>query len=246
MSLIVNDISKSFILAEKIIPVLGSVSFSAEDGEFCCIIGPSGCGKSTLLRIMIGLEHETSGTVTYKGRELALGSGTTSMVFQHFALFPWLTVFENVEFGLRMAGEGVTKRSKLVEELIVDVGLEGFEGKHPKELSGGMRQRVGIARALAVSPRLLFMDEPFSALDAFTAESLRADLLRIWHKRKMTVIMVTHLVEEAVELADKIVVFTPAPGRVEKIMENKLERPRAKRSSDFYKMVDALTKCVRF
>lgn len=244
MSLIVSDISKSFILAEKIIPVLGSVSFGAEDGEFCCIIGPSGCGKSTLLRIMIGLEHETSGTVTYKGRALTLGSGTTSMVFQHFALFPWLTVFENVEFGLRMGG--VSKRSKIVEELIADVGLEGFEGKHPKELSGGMRQRVGIARALAVSPRLLFMDEPFSALDAFTAESLRADLLRIWHKRKMTVIMVTHLVEEAVELADKIVVFTPAPGRVEKIMENKLERPRAKRSSDFYKMVDALTKCVRF
>ncbi len=246
MGLVVNNVSKSFILPDREVLVLDSVSFDVDAGQFCAIIGPSGCGKSTLLRLMIGLDVPSEGSVEFNGKKLSLGMGVSALVFQHFALFPWLTVFENIEFGLKMKGVDAAKRKKIVEEQINDVGLKGYSDKHPKELSGGMKQRVGIARALAMSPELLFMDEPFSALDAFTAENLRADLLRIWKKYKMTVIMVTHLVEEAVELADKIVIFSKAPGTVEKIIDDKLSRPRAKRSSGFYTMVDTLTRSVRF
>ncbi len=245
MSLKVSEVYKQYNIENQIFEVLSDVSFEVLESQFVALVGPSGCGKSTLVRIMVGLDAPTSGHVEFEGRVLAAGDWKAAMIFQHFALFPWMTTHENIEFGLKMQGVDKQKRKKIVDELVEEVGLAGFANKHPKELSGGMRQRVGIARALAIDPKLLFCDEPFSALDAFTADTLRADLLSIWRRRKMTVVMVTHLVEEAAEMADKIVVFTPRPGKVEKIVENDLNRPRDKRSKPFFEMSDELLALVK-
>ena len=245
LSLKVVNISKSFLVDNRDFLALSDVSFEVGGGEFVALVGPSGCGKSTLLRIIAGLEKQNSGEVDFEGEQVTAGDMKSAMIFQHFALFPWMTVWENIAFGLNMRGDKKEDIKKIVEELIREVGLEGFGNKHPKELSGGMKQRVGIARALAVSPKLLLMDEPFSALDAFTADSLRKDLLSLWQKHKMTVVMVTHLVEEAVEMADRVVVFTPRPGKVEDIVDIKLKRPRNKRSQEFYDLVDRLTELVK-
>lgn len=245
MSLQVSKISKIFATDQGRFEVLLDISFEVEEGQFVVLVGPSGCGKSTLLRIMMGLEKATAGHVTFNEQPIVTGDGKMTMIFQHFALFPWLSVYENVEFGLKMLATASAKRSEIVEELIEEVGLGGFADKHPKELSGGMRQRVGVARALALSPKLLLMDEPFGALDAFTAATLREDLLKLWHKRKMTVVMVTHLVEEAVEMADRVVVFTPIPGKVEASVDVKLPRPRDKRSKEFFDLEDKLLDLVK-
>ncbi len=216
---------------KKHFEVLKNISFDVNQGEFFSIVGPSGSGKSTLLRIVAGLIQPASGSLEIHTKKLA-------MVFQNFAIFPWLTVYENIEFGLKMAGVSPNDRREIVSEKIKEVGLSGFEKKHPKELSGGMRQRVGIARALAVNPELLLMDEPFSSLDTFTAEKLRADLLEIWHKYHMTVLMVTHLVEEAIQLSGKIMIVSRRPAEVKQIVEVKLERPRNMRSEHFFSLLD--------
>ena len=217
--------------------MLKDISFSVHPGEFVSLVGPSGCGKSTLLKILAGLTKIKKGKVTSNARKIA-------MVFQNFALLPWLTVRENVEFGLRMEGVSKKQRSKIALEKIHEVGLSGHENKYPKELSGGMKQRVGFARALAVSSDLLLMDEPFSSLDVLTAEKLRAELLAIWAKYKMTVIMVTHLVEEAVEMSDRVLVFGPRPTSIKEVVEIKNPRPRDKRSADYYDIVDQITKRI--
>ena len=213
--------------------VLKNISFDVYPGEFVSIIGPSGCGKSTLLKILTDL-------IELKKKNVISNSKEISMVFQNFALFPWLTVHENIAFGLKMKGVPKAERNKIVMEKIQEVELSGFEHKYPYELSGGMKQRVGIARALAVSPDLLYMDEPFSSLDALTAERLRGMLMGIWLKYKMTVVMVTHLVEEAVELSDRVIIFSQRPAYVKKILEIKMERPRNKRSKEYYDLVDAI------
>jgi NitT/TauT family transport system ATP-binding protein len=202
--------------------VIKDISFEAQKGEFLSIVGPSGGGKSTLLRIIAGLSNKIA------------------MVFQNFAIFPWLTAYENIEFGLKMKGINVRERKKIVHEKIKEVGLSGFENKYPKELSGGMRQRVGIARALAVNPEILLVDEPFSSLDAFTAEKLRKDLLAIWLQYKMTVVMVTHLVEEAVQLSDRVLVLSPRPAKIKLELAIPLKHPRDKRSQEFYALVDKI------
>ncbi len=218
---------------KKHFDVLKNISFDLTKGEFFSIVGPSGSGKSTLLRIIAGLVQPTSGT-------LELGTKKVAMVFQNFALFPWLTVYENIEFGLKMSGVSAKDRKSVVMEKIKEVGLTGFDKKYPKELSGGMRQRVGIARALAIQPELLLMDEPFSSLDTFTADTLRADLLGIWQKYNMTILMVTHLIEEAVQLSERIMVVSRRPAEVKQNLEVKLERPRNMRSEHFFSIVDQI------
>ncbi|MBU6415425.1 ABC transporter ATP-binding protein [Patescibacteria group bacterium] len=230
----INNLSYHFTLEDKKrFEVLKNISFEVRQGEFFSIVGPSGSGKSTLLRIIAGLIQPSSGSVELLAKKSA-------MVFQNFAIFPWLTVHENVAFGLRMAGVPAAEQNKIVQEKIKEVGLPGFEKKYPKELSGGMRQRVGIARALAVSPELLLMDEPFSGLDAFTADALRSDLLQIWQKHRMTVVMVTHLVEEALQLSDRIMIVSRRPAEVKQILEVPMARPRNMRSVQFFSLADRI------
>ncbi len=217
--------------------VLNDISITIPRGEFISIIGPSGCGKSTFLKILTGLIKSKKGSIISDSKEMA-------MVFQNFALFPWLTVKENIEFGLKMKGVSKKERNTIGMEKIKEVELSGFENKYPNELSGGMRQRVGIARALAVQPDLLLMDEPFSSLDEITAEHLRHTLMNIWLKYKMTVIMVTHLVEEAVELSDKVIIFSQRPAKVLNTIEIKIPRPRDKRSKEYFDLVDHIEKQI--
>lgn len=242
-ALTVKGIDHSFTgERDQTIEVLKDISFSVRRGEFFTILGPSGCGKSTLLRILAGMIIPTRGRVSFSSSE---NRENLSMIFQLFAIFPWLTVFENVEFGLKMCGVPQAEREKTVVEHIKEMGLEGFEDHYPKDLSGGMKQRVGIARALAPNPHLLFMDEPFSSLDAFTAEKLRQEVLSLWPKDQMTIVMVTHSVEEAVEMSDRVLVMTPLPGRVEKIVEMVLPRPRNKRSAEFFALTDKIDELVK-
>lgn len=234
MILKVENLAKSFEIGKKSLTVFEDFNLEIEMGEYICMIGPSGCGKSTILRVISGLLEMSKGKVLLE-KEVKIG-----FVFQDYALFPYLTVLENIEFGLKMTGETKEKRQKVARELILEVGLNGFEEKHPKELSGGMRQRVGIARALAIEPAILLMDEPFSSLDEFTAEDLRKLIIKIWNKRKITVLMVTHLVSEAIELSDRIVVLAGKPGKIRQIVENKLARPRDLRQQTFFEMEDKL------
>lgn len=243
--LVVKNISQSFETDNGQILALKDVSFEIEQGEFVAIIGPSGCGKSTLLRLIAGLSKPTYGEVILDGKPIKSTSPSISFIFQNFALFPWLTVYDNVAFPLKMAGVSPKQIRQRTANIIKEVGLLGFENSHPKELSGGMKQRVGIARALNGDCQIILADEPFSSLDAFTAKSLRDDLLKIWKKYKKTIIVVTHLVEEAAYSADRIVVFTQRPGTVEKIITNNLPRPRNMRDEKFYKLSDELTKIVQ-
>lgn len=232
----IENINKTFEQNGVINEVLHNVHFEVEPGEFVCIVGASGGGKSTLLKILCGLEQATSGGVVGM-------SDKVGFVFQNFALFPWLSVGQNISFGLRMNKTNPATVKRITNREIERIGLEGYEKAHPKELSGGMRQRVGIARALAMDPDVLLLDEPFSSLDEITARGLRKDLLHIWQSEKpaQTIIMVTHLIEEAVELADKIIVMGHNPGHVKKIIDNKLARPRNLRSEAAYKIIDEVT-----
>lgn len=236
----IKNVSKTFESNGNKMLALDNINISVEDNDFICIVGPSGCGKSTLLRIIVGLEKPTSGEVLFKGEEIAPDNPKVSMVFQNFALFPWLTVKENIELVLE-----TTKTEKeagnIAIKYITAVGLDGFEGVYPRELSGGMKQRVGFARALAVEPVLLCMDEPFSSLDALTSQNLKDELLMLWMDINMppdAVIMVTHNVEEAVYLANRIIVLSPRPGKIVADLEIELERPRNRKDPEFYRWVD--------
>lgn len=241
--LTLHNISKTFQeKPEKPLLVLKNISLEIHAGEFFVFLGPSGSGKSTLLRIMSGLEKSFEGKL-----ELApeITQSDFSFVFQQFALLPWLTVRENIGLGLMARDVPYKTREKQVVRELELFRLEKFAHAFPHELSGGMKQRVGLARALAIDPKVIFMDEPFSELDSFTAEELRQELLKIWHERKMTVVMVSHNIEETLELADRIVILTPIPGRIERIVENTLSRPRDKRSQEFYRLYDELYKIIR-
>src|ERR1700739_679911 len=212
-----KHIGKSFALSKGTLQVLNDVSFDVEEGECVAIVGPSGCGKSTLLRIMNGLISASSGQVLYKARQVDGINPECALVFQSFALLPWLSVKANVELGLEAQGLPLAEREKRAGIYIDKVGLDGFEEAYPRELSGGMKQRVGFARALAVEPKLLLMDEPFSALDALTPITLREERLDMWQAPDMpvhTMVMVTHIIEEAVELADRVIVMAATPGRI--------------------------------
>jgi NitT/TauT family transport system ATP-binding protein len=221
--------------------VLDGVNLRLLEGEIVALLGRSGSGKSTLLRIVAGLLRPTAGQVLWHGKPLQGPAAGVAMVFQSFALFPWLTVKENVELGLEARGLPRAERQQRAEQAIDLIGLGGFEGAYPKELSGGMRQRVGLARALVVHPDLLLMDEPFSALDVLTAETLRTDLIDLWAEGRLplkSVLMVTHNIEEAVLMADRILVFSANPGRIANELAVPFVHPRNRHDPAFQQMVD--------
>jgi len=228
--------------------VLNQLDFTMNRDEICAIIGPSGCGKSTLLRIIMGLDSYNSGDVLFKG-EIINGKVNPfmTMVFQSFGLFPWLTVVENIEFGLESMHIPKAQRLKKSLSVIQDVGLEGFENAYPRELSGGMKQRVGIARALVTDPEILLMDEPFSSLDPLTAEALREEVLKVWSNKFSTpdvVMMVTHSVEEAVYMSDRIIILSHRPATVVKEVNVNIPRPREKRDKAIYEYSDQITTLI--
>lgn len=209
---------------------LDKISLSVERGEFVCIVGPSGCGKSTLLNIVAGLDHADDGVALFDGRRITQPSAERVVVFQEPALYPWLNVRANVELGLKMAGKKKAERKQLADRYIELVNLKRFSKAYMHELSGGMRQRVQLARALAVEPRMLLMDEPFAALDAQTRDVLQQELQEIWARTGATVLFVTHNVREAAILGDRVFVMTPAPGRIKREIGIDLPRPRAPES----------------
>ncbi|MDD5616098.1 MAG: ABC transporter ATP-binding protein [Candidatus Methanoperedens sp.] len=237
----IKNVSKAYETNGNRIQALENINFSVEDNDFICIVGPSGCGKSTLLRIIVGLEKPTSGEVLFKGEVIAPDNPKVSMVFQNFALFPWLTVKENIELALAPMIAGEKEKDKIACKYVRAVGLDGFERVYPRELSGGMKQRVGFARALAVEPVLLCMDEPFSSLDALTSQNLKDELLMLWADKNMppdAVIMVTHNVEEAVYMANRIIILSPRPGKIVADLKIELDRPRNRKDPEFYRWVD--------
>jgi NitT/TauT family transport system ATP-binding protein len=240
----VRSLSKSFAgPGGRALPVLDDINLDVAEGEFVALLGRSGSGKSTLLRCIAGLMAPTSGEVLFRGRRLTGTNRDTAMVFQTFALMPWLTVQQNVELGLEARGVPLAERTERALRAIDIVGLDGYESAFPKELSGGMRQRVGFARALVVEPAALLMDEPFSALDVLTSENLRGELLELWEGHRFptkTIVMVTHNIEEAVLLADRILVLGTNPGRIQADMVNPLARPRQRRTPDFDELVDQI------
>ncbi len=227
--------------------VIDNISFDAEKGEFLSIIGPSGCGKSTLLRIIAGLQPHRYGKVFYENREIKSPIPEMAFVFQDFALLPWLTNIENVKLGLSLSKMDDDRKEKKAADLLGQFGLKGFENSYPNVLSGGMKQRVGIARAIASNPRVLLMDEPFSSLDELTATTLRADILHLLRSKKISVdcvIMVTHNVEEAVELSDRVVVLSDKPSHVKGIEQIKMKHPRNKHSKQYLSYVDKLDRML--
>ncbi len=231
----------SFTLPQGDLKVLNDIHFEAREGEFIAIVGPSGAGKSTILKLINGLMYPTNGRVLYKGHPQVGVNLESAMVFQSFALLPWLTVAQNVELGLETRISNKTIRKKRVAFYIAKVGLDGYEEAYPRELSGGMKQRVGLARALAIEPEVLLMDEPFSSLDVLTSINLRNELLDIWSDRDIpvnTMIMVTHMIEEAIELADRVLVLSSRPGHIAGDLRIDLPRPREKREKAFLEYVD--------
>jgi NitT/TauT family transport system ATP-binding protein len=213
--------------------VLDSISFSADSNEFVCLLGPSGCGKSTLLKMAAGLERPTSGLVSLDGSAINAPRRGCGMVFQDYALFPWLTVQRNIAFGLELQGHEPAIVRESVERFTRLVGLDGFAKSLPSQLSGGMKQRVALARSLILNPQVLLMDEPFGALDSFTRMEMQEELIKLWHHRPFTVLFVTHDIEEAVYLADRIVVMTPRPGRIKTIVSVPMQRPRQRTGEKF-------------
>src|ERR1700676_5410831 len=221
--------------------VLDRIDFALQEGEIGAILGKSGSGKSTFLRVLAGLTPQSKGNVTYRGAPVVAPVQGVAMVFQSFALFPWLTVLGNVELGLEAQGVPRDERRQRAIAAIDLIGLDGFESAYPKELSGGMRQRVGFARALVVNPDILLLDEPFSQLDVLTAETLRNDLSELWIQRRMPtkgILMVSHINEEAVEMPDRILIFSSDPGRISAEIPIPLSQPRAPDSAPFRQIVD--------
>jgi len=214
ISICVKDLSKRYRTREGDVSALSSVEFKVTAGEFVTLVGPSGCGKSTLLYILGGFIAYDGGLVEVGGKAVTGPGVDRGIVFQEYALFPWLTVVQNIRYGLEMTGVERRKRDEIVERLVHTIGLEGFEHRFPRELSGGMKQRVAIARTLAYDPKILLLDEPFGALDAQTRETMQDELLRLWQATRKTVVMVTHDVNEAVYLSERVLVMSQRPGRI--------------------------------
>ncbi|MBB5191640.1 NitT/TauT family transport system ATP-binding protein/sulfonate transport system ATP-binding protein [Silvimonas terrae] len=229
----IRNLGKLYPVSGEPKPVLENISLSIKPGEFVSIVGASGCGKSTLLRLIIGLEQDYQGEIVLDGQRIIGTSLNRGIVFQEHRLFPWLTVEQNVGLGLLNSDQSPAQRKKAIQEHIDLVGLKGFETAYPYQLSGGMGQRVAIARALVNRPEVLLLDEPFGALDALTRNYLQQELQRIWEQEGITMILVTHDVEEAVYLGDRIVVMQPRPGRIKRIVDVPLARPRDRGSYEF-------------
>ncbi len=234
MILKTKDLYKEYLTDKKrVIKALSGISLEVHSNDFLCILGPSGCGKSTLLRIFAGLEESSGGTISYKNKPLTSSTHEIGMVFQEYSLLPWRTVIGNVSLGLEFLGRKKSERIDSALKYLRLVGLEDYAHSYPYELSGGMQQRVAIARSLANDPEILLMDEPFGALDAHTRILLQKELLRIWNKNRKTVLFVTHSVDEAIYLADRILVMSAGPGQILEEITVDMERPR-KRSDPEY------------
>ena len=239
--LAIKKLHKEF-LSEKgqRVRALDDVNLLVEENEFVCLLGPSGCGKSTLLRIVAGLDLASGGTVSYRGIEITGPGRERGMVFQEYSLFPWRSILDNIGLGLEFSGVPAAERRRESEEYLALVGLEKFGAAFPHELSGGMRQRAAIARALANKPDLLLMDEPFGALDAYTRILLQQELLRVWEERRKTILFVTHGVDEAIFLADRIVLMSSHPGRIRSVYSVDMPRPRKRNEPRFGELTDAI------
>ena len=237
----VDEVVKAFPARRGSLAIMNGITFQVADNDFLAIVGPSGCGKSTLLRLLQGLDRPTSGEIRFRGQPVGRVQSEMAMVFQSFALYPWLTVKQNVALGIEARGWSPDRIEAQIERYISVTGLVGFEEAYPRELSGGMRQRVGLARALAVEPAVLLMDEPFSSLDPLTAESLREEVLQLWQDPALppeAVLLVTHNIEEALSMADRIIVLSHRPSRVLAGVIVNLPRPRDRKSEAFYELTD--------
>jgi len=242
--IIAEDICMAFDAKGETIVALEDVGLTVESGEFATIVGPTGCGKTTFLRVACGLLRPTSGSIIFDGGD----NRRPGMVFQEDNLLPWRTLIDNVAYGLQIRGQSRQARREIAQEYIDLVGLRGFENRYPYELSGGMKQRANLARGLAIDPPVLLMDEPFASLDAQTREFMQLELLTIWERTRKTVLFITHQIDEAVYLADRVIVFSGRPGKVKAEFKIDMPRPRSldvKRSPQFVKYMDDIWKLLR-
>ena len=240
MSIEVKNINKSFDGRGKNLSVLEDINLTINDGELVCLLGPSGCGKTTLLRLIAGLDTPTSGEIIANGEVVEKPSGDRAVIFQQYSLFPWLTVLKNVTFGLELSGGSKEENIQTAERYLKSVGLLEFKDSYPHELSGGMKQRVAIIRSLLNHSPILLMDEPFSALDMQNRHKLQEQLIGVWKRFENTIVFVTHDVDEAVFLADKIVLLDKDPGKIAEIIEVDIERPRKRESMEFLKIQESI------
>jgi NitT/TauT family transport system ATP-binding protein len=245
MKLNIQGISKTFLARKNRVLALEDISLDVKQGEFVCLIGPSGCGKSTLLNIIAGLMHPEQGTVLMDGHPVTEPGPDRVVMFQDHALFPWLTVLGNVEFGMKMKGVPRDKRRALALEFLRMVHLSSFQHAYTHELSGGMKQRVALARALAINPDILLMDEPFCSLDAQSREILQAELQEIWSLTRKTIVFVTHNVREAVYLGNRVIVMSARPGRIKKDITIDLPRPRKAGSLEMIRVTNSIMQELR-
>jgi NitT/TauT family transport system ATP-binding protein len=245
LSLIVENVSKRFVTRHKKTHTLENINLEFNPGEFVCLLGPSGCGKSTLLNIIAGLEKCTDGRVALSGKEIKGAGPDRAVMFQESALFPWLRVIDNVEFGMKMAGIPKEERKEKALKYLKMVHLTKFQNSYVHELSGGMKQRVALARALTLDAEVLLMDEPFAALDSQTKNILQLELQQIWWETKKTIIFVTHNVEEAVLLADRVMVMSANPGKIKKEFKIQLARPRVLENIDLAYVISDVMKALK-
>ncbi len=237
----VKELSVSYRQQKKEIPALAGVSFNIPRGSSCALLGPSGCGKSTLLYVLSGLIDRFSGQVLVNGRPVNSEAGKTALILQDYGLLPWKTVHGNIELGMQIRGDSKEQRKAKVKQVLTELGMWEMHDRYPAQLSGGQRQRVAIARALALEPDLLLMDEPFSALDALTREKLQRQVLDIWKSRGVTLVLVTHSIEEAVFLGQKIIVLTGHPGQILEIVDNaRVGEPNYRKSKEFHELTSKL------
>jgi NitT/TauT family transport system ATP-binding protein len=241
MVFILKNVNKIFIDNDKDLEILKDIDLTVNDGEFLSVVGPSGCGKTTLLRMIAGLDFPTSGTITENDVPVTGPSPDRGFVFQQYSLFPWRTVLDNVAFGPEIKGMDREKSYQLAKKYIEMVGLSQFEGSYPNQLSGGMKQRVAIARALVNDPNALLMDEPFAALDVLSRHKLQEEVVRIWEEEHKTIVFVTHNVDEAVFMADRLVVLSERPGKIIKTFNIELERIRDRTDPEFLELKREIT-----